>query len=254
MRVLLDETASDVASSALGGSADLARLAAAYAPPAGAPSWVRGVMVTTLDGSAQGGDGRSGTINTGADHVVFELLRALADVVLVGAGTVRAEGYGPLRIDPRYAAVRAGAGRAAALPLVIVSDSGQLPERVLEQDDAAPVIAAVPTGCARIAFLQSRLGADGVLALGEGGVDLPAVLGALHDRGLRRVDCEGGPSLLGELLALDLVDELALTLSPVVVGGEHRRIVAGAAIDRSFTPAVLVEQDGTVLGRWLRAR
>ena len=98
----------------LGAELDLEALATAYAPSADARNWLRGNMVSTLDGAAQGADGRSGTINTPADHVVFELLRALSDLVLIGAGTARAEGYGALTLAEPYAGLRAASGRAAA--------------------------------------------------------------------------------------------------------------------------------------------
>ncbi|WP_454044038.1 dihydrofolate reductase family protein [Cellulosimicrobium sp. Marseille-Q8652] len=197
-------------------------LAALYAhdAPSRGPATVRANMVTSIDGAAWGPDQRSGSINDEADWRVFRVLRALADVVLVGAGTARAEGYTALG-RPRGLAHLHG----SPLELALVSRTGRVPER-LAAADRPPFLL---TGAVGAATARSVLPDDRVVVVGEDEVDLGAGLRALADRGLRRVLTEGGPTLLGDLLRADLVDELCLTTTPGVVGPGPGRIVAGDA-------------------------
>src|SRR5450830_771156 len=113
-------------------------LGALYAHPgpgAGRTAWVRANMVTTVDGAATGPDHLSGSINNAADHRVFEVLRAAADVVLIGAGTARAERYRSLGVPDALAAGRAARGQPAGLELAVVSASGVLPAELLTGDE-----------------------------------------------------------------------------------------------------------------------
>ncbi|PID96184.1 MAG: deaminase [Actinomycetales bacterium] len=255
MRVLLDGSAGVAGVPAA--DPGLPELAQLYAVPpglSGAGRWLRANMVTTLDGAAFGADSRSGSINTPADRVVFELIRALSDAVIVGAGTVRAEGYSPLRVAPEYAALRASVGRRPPLPLVVVSNSGRLPEGLAQQSSTAPVLAVVPSRCRRLAQLRDVLGQDAVIVAGADEVDLVVALAAVADRGWPHLLTEGGPRLLGRLLQAGLVDELDLTIAPSVTAGEASRVVTGPALapPSGFRLLTLLEQDHTVLGRWLR--
>lgn len=181
-----------------------------YAVPADRPDgpWLRVNMITTLDGAATGDSGRSGSINNAVDQQVFDRLRALADVIVVGAGTARVEGYGP-----------------ADRPIVVVSRSAEVPEG----------LRAAPPG----SVLVEPLG------------DPVAFKRGLADRGWSSILCEGGPSLLRDLLAAGVVDELCTTTVPRVIGGEHPRIVAGPPVDVPLRLHTLLEQDGTLLARWL---
>lgn len=235
----------------LGADLDPAALARAYAAPPGADRWLRVNMVTTLDGAATGSDGRSGSINTEADHTVFELLRALSDVVLIGSGTARTERYGPITVDPAPTIPRSRAHRPTDVPLAVVTNSGSLPDALLT---AAPgrVLAVTHAASPGLADLREALGPEHVVVAGDGAVDLAAALATLADAGLRHVLSEGGPHLLGSLLAAGLVDELDLTWAPLVVAADRPRIVAGPAPDYALHPRALVEQDGTIMGRWLR--
>jgi len=208
------------------------RLAAlyAYGPPSRGAAVVRANMVASVDGAAWGPDHRSGSINDDADRRVFRVLRALADVVLVGAGTARAEGYTALD-RPR------GLGhlRPAPLELAVVTRTGRVPE-ALARGGRPPYVLTGPRGAEAA---RGDVPADRVLVVGREAVedagagrrelDLAAGLAALAERGLTRVLTEGGPTLLGDLLAADLVDELCVTTTPVVVGRGPGRIVAGAA-------------------------
>ncbi|MEO7753890.1 MAG: dihydrofolate reductase family protein [Terracoccus sp.] len=230
---------------------DDALLYAAYAP-ARSP-WLRCNMVTSLDGSATGGDGRSGSINDPADHVVFEVLRASADAIVVGAGTVRAESYPPLSVAASLLALRRGHDLDDALPLVVVSNRGAVPPTVAGHSDGS-VLLAVPERSDGLDAARASLGDEHVIVCGADEVDLRILVEQLHDRGLTRLLTEGGPGLLGSFLAAGLVDELCFTVAPRVVGGDHPRPVGVAGVPIELELALLVEQDGTLMGRWLTRR
>jgi riboflavin biosynthesis pyrimidine reductase len=204
-------------------------LRAAYAPPR--LPWLRLNFVATADGAAEGSDRRSGSINNDADHRVFDLLRALADVVIVGAGTVRVERYRP---NPK--------------PLVVVTRSGALPPSLLEGDTGRLYLA---TGAQAPGLDRARevLG-DRVLVLGEREPDPVALRRALEEAGFTNLLCEGGPHLAADLLAAGLVDELCCTVVPSLVGGSHARIAEGAELDVPLRLHTLLEADSTLLARW----
>jgi len=227
-------------------------LAACY-ENAGA-SWLRVNFVSSLDGGATR-DGRSGGLSDAADRRVFDVLRRLCDVVLVGAGTIRAEGYAGMSVDAVSAQWRTAHGLAAQPRLAIVSN-----RLALDADDA--VFADAVT---RPLLITSRKAAadDGVrfarvadiVECGAESVDTGAIAGALAAIGLPRVHCEGGPTLFAALAAVDAVDELCLTLSPLLVGGHGPRITGGAAdlTTRMRLDTVLSGED-TLLLRYLAER
>ncbi|MGL5928593.1 MAG: dihydrofolate reductase family protein [Dermatophilaceae bacterium] len=222
-------------------------LTALYAFPSG-EHWLRANMVTTLDGAVGGADGRSGSINTPPDNRLFALQRDLCDVVLVGAGTARAEGYRRVAPTPR------SPGPAA---LAVVTRSAQVPDLLLEHAPdrgALLVVTCAAAGADRLAALRSALGQDAVIVCGDDDVDLVEAVAQLVARGGPGILCEGGPGLLGSAFAAGVVDELALTLAPTVVGGDAARMVsgtlAGAENGIRMTPHLLLEEDGTLLGLW----
>lgn len=223
-----------------------------YAYPAG--RWVRANMIATLDGGATGADGRSGSINGAADHRVFDVLRSLADVILVGAGTARAERYrGPRTPEPLLAGRRA-LGLPDHPPLAVVTRRGDLPAALLD-DEPRPWVFTVPEA-PFLGHLRAHLPKDR-LHLHEGGVDVRRVLDTLADAGLRHVLCEGGPRLLGDIVAAGTLDELCLTQTPAVVGGEATRVVHGGPWSeppRGARAAHLLHAEGVLIGRWLLAR
>lgn len=162
-------------------------LAALYAHPrprAGADAWVRANMIASLDGAATGADRRSGTINGDADLRVFRVLRAAADVVLIGAGTARAEGYGAVEVPAGLAAARAARGQRADLELAVINGTGALPTAPLDADRPALVVTVADRP--DLDALRARIGADRMMVAGEGRVDLAAALAALAARGLVR--------------------------------------------------------------------
>lgn len=252
MRLLLADRLGGSAPPAPGSLLDAATLASVYAVPPRVPRWVRSNFATSLDGAVTGADGRSGSVNSPADHVVFELLRALSDVVLVGAGTVRAEGYRPLAVARKWRPVRAELGLAPELPLVVVSNHARAGSAWV---GAAPgsVLLATHEEADALEPARRQLGDDGVLLCGSSRVDVGRLLARLAERGWTHVLTEGGPHLLGSLLEAGVVDELDLSLTPRVVGGDGPRMTAGLGVrDVGFIPRVLVEEDGTVMGRWIR--
>ena len=194
-------------------------LRALYAFPSG--PHVRANFVASLDGAAAGADGRSGSINTVADREVFALNRSLADVVLVGAGTARVEDYGPAR-----------------LPLAVVSNTGVLPTRLAGH---ATLITCAAAGLAP---------SESVWVCGEAAVDLAEAVARLSAAGMPRILCEGGPTLLGGLVAAGLVGSLAVTTSPRVVSGHGGRPVVGPDLDVPLRLRHLLEADGTLLALW----
>ena len=229
---------------------DLATTYAAYAPPQ--QPWLRSNMVMTLDGSATGADGRSGSINNAPDHVVFETLRASVHAVVVGSGTLRAEGYSPLVVADDWRGVRAQRGLPESLPLVAVGNSGEVPPRLRGVRDGS-VLLATHASAPGLTAAREAIGADNVIVCGDGAVDLPAVIRALHDRGWTQLLTEGGPSLLATMLRDGLVDELCFTIVPSVVGGDHRRPLGGADLETSLVLELLADEESTLLGRWFTA-
>ncbi len=229
MRLLHSATASGATGAAL----DDAGLLALYRHPAPTGrAWLRTNFISTLDGSIQGPDGRSGTINTESDHRVFALHRALADVILVGAQTVRTEGYRAVDLTGPQRDLRAAEGLRPFPTLAVVTGAAALDPAVATaaEQPYGPVL--IITGDAAAEASLSRLvdaGAE-VVRLPGARVDPREVVGLLLDRGLPRILCEGGPHLHRDLLAAGLVDELSLTLSPTAVGGAGQRSTSGPAL------------------------
>ncbi len=212
--------------------------------------WLRATMVATIDGAVADADGRSGGISGEADRQLFKVLRSMADAVVVGARTAQAEHY-----------------RRATTPVVLLS-------RTLDLDLTTPLLATPRTpGLAEVLVVApqnvapalrdavtehaSAVGGIELLTAGDDTLDLHETLHLLRDRGLEHLHGEGGPALLAALLSEGLVDELCLTTSPYVVGGEAPRIVGGRPVLTSGTPwraAALYEDEGFFFTRWLPPR
>lgn len=218
--------------------------------------WLAVNFVSSLDGGIEI-DGRSAGLSTPADRRLFALGHDLADVVLLGSGTALAEDYPGLRPDARAAERRRRHGLSQAPPLAVVT-SGSLPADATSLVDVL-VPSIVVTSAAAPAEQQEAWRAAGaqVLLAGDEAVDLPTALVRLAEDGYRRIDCEGGPGLVGTLLHDDLVDELRLSIAPVAVAGRASRVATSAEpldVPRGFEVAsLLVDDDGTLLVRYLRA-
>jgi riboflavin biosynthesis pyrimidine reductase len=249
------------------GVAALAELYAYPAARAGAP-WLRANMIESADGAASL-NGLSGGLSGGADRQVFRVLRSLADVIVVGAGTARAEKYRPVRDREVWPELRQG--RAPTPPIAVVT-------RELDLDPDSPLLSGADGG-ARTILLTTEAAPAGrlkaaaahadVVVAGRDMVPPSAVVRELAARGHRDVLVEGGPTLLRQISDAGLLDDLCLTFSPVLEGGSAGRILAppeaasngqrsgvaavkgGAAAGLSL--AHVLEDDGSLLCRYLRA-
>jgi riboflavin biosynthesis pyrimidine reductase len=227
-----------------------AELVAAYEYPADG-LWVRANMITSLDGAAQGSNGRSGTLSSPGDKHVFALLRGMADVILVGAGTATKEKYGPDEPRPEYAAHRRALGQRPTAPIAVVSGR-------LDLDPGGPLFtgAGEPTIVLTVEHSPPGLRAElarraEVVIVGENRVDLPRALDVLAERGHHRVLCEGGPLLLGQLVADGLLDDLCLTFAPILRGGAADRALNGPTVpDVPMRLIHILEEDGNLITRW----
>jgi riboflavin biosynthesis pyrimidine reductase len=221
----------------------------AYRYPNDRP-WLRANMVSSLDGSAVR-DGRSEGLSSAADKEAFGVLRGLADVVLVGAGTARTEGYRALRPKEAYAGMRASLGQRPAPVLALVSGRLDLdPDSQLFHGGSERTVVITHAGADTAARDRLAAVAD-VVVTGDHAVDLAAALDTLTERGLRRVLCEGGPSLLAAVAAAGRLNELCLTFAPQVVGGDGPRVVNGPDLGVSLSLAHLLEQDSVLLTRYV---
>jgi riboflavin biosynthesis pyrimidine reductase len=226
-------------------------IAAAYAVPD--RPHLRVGFVASADGAATL-SGRAGGLSSPADQGILTLLRDLSDVVMVGAGTIRAERYTALEATPRRRARRAGLGLPPVPPLAIVS-------RRLDLDPRSPVFAGeartilVTTESIPAERIAEFAQVADVVQAGESDVDIRAAIDALSARGLRHVLCEGGAQLFGALQAADAADELCLTVSPALAGGAADRVVRG--IPERYQPlrlAHVLEDGGSLFVRYERIR
>ncbi|RWZ64506.1 pyrimidine reductase family protein [Labedella populi] len=222
-------------------------------PTDGAP-WLRVNFVSSVDGAVTV-DGLSGGLGSAADRRVFDLLRVACDVVVVAAGTVRAEGYGPLVVDDHHSRLRTSLGFAAQPRFGIVSNSLDLDpdDRIFRDAPVRPLVLTSRAADRGKAIALERV-AD-VIECGDENVDGAELRRALWARDLRRIHSEGGPALFGELIRSDAVDEVCLTVTPLLAGGDAGRIASGAVPDvpRALRLAHVVEADGALLLRYVRS-
>ncbi|MEV4563710.1 pyrimidine reductase family protein [Nonomuraea sp. NPDC049419] len=220
----------------------------AYAYPEDRP-WLRLNMVASVDGAAWL-NGRSGPLSSKGDRRVFQTLRGLADVILAGAATVRKEGYGPVPPRDSWAEIREG--RPEVPPIAVVTRSLAL-DLDGELFTDAPSRTIVIT-CESAPQERRRLAAKyaDLVVAGDDGVDMPLAVAALHDRGLTRVLCEGGPRINAQLSACGQVDELCLTISPLLVGGGAARIQNGTPAQVGLRLGHVLEEDGVLFCKYTR--
>lgn len=214
-----------------------ARLGADERPAWPDRPWVTLVMITSLDG-AIAIDGVSGGLGGPADHERFVAARRGADGIVVGAGTVTAENYRP-----------------ATVPIAVLSRSLSLDPglRIFDDPDRPPVVFTTTAG---VEANGAALGSVAeIVDLGPA-VEPAAVLAELGRRGMRTVVLEGGPTINGQFLAGDVVDEILLSLSPLAVGGEGKRLATGPSLgaDLRFAVDRVLLADDLVFVRYLRRR
>jgi riboflavin biosynthesis pyrimidine reductase len=214
---------------------------------------VRVNFVTSVDGAVEV-DGYSAGLSGPADKRVFGILRKVCDGLLVGAGTMRHEGYRAIKLDESRRAWRVAHGLTPVPTLVVVTGR-------LAVDPASPVFTEAPVRPVVLTTTSASAPAGlddvaDVVRVGEREVDIAAGLAALRERGLNQILCEGGPHLFGTLTAADLVDELCLTVSPWLAGPQSGRIIAGSHRDGGPMPLRLhhsLVADDLLLLRYTRA-
>jgi riboflavin biosynthesis pyrimidine reductase len=207
-----------------------------------APSWVRLNLIGSVDGSAAGSDGTSDTLTNPVDRRILRTLRGLADAVVVGAASVRAEGY----YVPRSAA------------LAVVTGSGDLSgNRIRTSGERGPLVVLCPS--AAVDTVRRTLGETPALILevpSAGGRMTPReILRILTREGYSSIVCEGGPSLAAQFLQDGVLDEICLTTSPVV-GGTALPLFGGVALDETALTLtqLLVDERSFLYSRWAVAR
>jgi riboflavin biosynthesis pyrimidine reductase len=222
-----------------------------------AHDWIDGGLRVNFIASADGAAataGRSAGLQTPGDNRVFAALRDLADVVLAGAGTITAEGYRPIVVSEPRRAVRRDYGLPEVLPTAVMSRSLRLdPEAALftaTDPDARTIVLTCEAAPADVRARLERV-AD-VAVCGDDTVDPVAMRRALEERGLTRILSEGGPTVFAELVRAGVVDELCLTVSPLLVGPGPGRITAGAAWPdvTGLTLSGVLEEDGALFLRY----
>jgi riboflavin-specific deaminase-like protein len=229
---------------------DASSLETEYLAPAA--RHLRANFAVSIDGMVTVG-GRSSPLSGPADRAAFMAMRAVADVILVGAGTVRAEDYGPVRLEEAASERRLARHQAPLPALAIVSNRADLaPTARVFGGPAKPFLltsAGAATARADLAEVAE------IIVCGDEAVDLKRGLGALRDRGLGRVLCEGGPTLLNTLVASELLDELCCTSAPALVGPGHRSLTGGQAWPAPFRLRLTaaLEGDGMIFARYATA-
>lgn len=228
-------------------------------------TWVRANMAHSVDGAITGTGGLSRAVSSAADRRLFSLLRGRADAILVGAGTARAEHYGPARSRADFAGDRQAAGQGEVPVIAIVTRTAHLNPAwpLFTESPARPIV--YTAGAARAADVEALRPVADVVAGPDATLDLAAVIADLARRGLRRILTEGGPRLLTDLLHDNLVDELFVTTTPKVIGGLARSadgqtlFAPGRMTADRFLPDTpvnvrlsrLLEDDGTLMASWL---
>ncbi len=225
----------------LGDSDARAQLTAWYAAPR--REWLRLNLVSSVNGSAAGADGTSDGLSNSTDRAILSVIRDASDVVLVGANSVRAEGY----VVPKHA------------DLAIVTSTGNFGSRGIPERRGAGRLLVLCPSTAEDAVRSSELGARAEVIVLETPRDQPiaaaTIIDALRSRELMSIVCEGGPSLAGQLVGSNLVDELALTTSPRIspvalpLLGSHELPATQLSLEQ-----LLIDESGTTYARWFVER
>lgn len=218
--------------------------------------WVRANMISSLDGGATD-DGSSGGLAGPGDRALFALMRQAADVILVGAATAQIENYGGAQMSVAQRQARQARGQSEVPPIAVVTHHADFPHdsKLFTHASVPPLILTsrdnIDDTCRRFTGLAEVIDASGAA---PDRVDLKVVLRIFADRGLKRVLTEGGPSLLSLLIEDDLLDELCVTIAPILVGGSARRIASGhgQAHTRMRRSHLLTDDEGYLYTRYIR--
>jgi riboflavin biosynthesis pyrimidine reductase len=213
------------------------RLADLYRPPR--PDWVRVNLIGSVSGSAAGSDGTSETLTNPADRTLLKVIRALADVVVVGAASVRAEGY----YIPRHA------------ELAVVTGTGDLGKHLVTStgDQASFFVLCPAAAVAKARETTSSANAQVIVVPDEDGrMTAVAIVAALRGAGFAGIVCEGGPSLAAQFVRAGVVDEVCLTTSPILNGASAPLFGGHEFADIPVTLGGLLLDDASgIYARWL---
>ena len=213
--------------------------------------WLLLDMISSADGATHI-DGTSGALGSAGDHAVFGAIRAVADVILVAAGTVRSENYRPVRATEDVRQTRVARGQTPLARLAILSRHLDFDfDADLFTSDIPPLL--LTTNAAPASALRRAEAITEVVRFDGDRVDLMEAVRALGRRGADIVLAEGGPTLNGQLHDAGLIDELCLTLSPLLVGTDAARVIDGAALNvQPLSLDRALEEDGWLFLRYVR--
>jgi len=221
-------------------------------------TWVRANFVASVDGAAQGAEGRSGGLSSEADQRLFALLRSLADVILVGGQTARAEAYQPVLPSEVDTDLRAQLGLTPTPAIAVVSRAMDFDPTLLAGGEAPTLVLTTPDAAEEHADLLREATVIDASRPGDPvHVDAGRIVDQLAAHGFQRILCEGGPSIHYGLVVTGRLDELCLTISPQLAGGDPLRILTAGP---GFTPPVplelrhLLTDGGDLFARYTVAR
>jgi riboflavin biosynthesis pyrimidine reductase len=220
-------------------------------PPPDRP-WVLANMIASLDGATHV-DGLSGGLGSDADRLTFRAIRAVADMILVAAGTARSEQYHPVRTNPDVVESRLARGQAERPRLAIVTRHLDLDfdGELFTSPDPPIVLTTEKAPQTRVRLAEDR---TTVVQFPGDRVDVGDAVRALGELGAHIVLSEGGPTLIGQLAVADVLDELCLSTSPLLVGGDAARVTdVATTTHRRFELSRVLEADSMLLLRYVRA-
>lgn len=193
-------------------------------------SWVAVNFVSSADGAVTV-EGRSAGLSSPGDQKIFALGRDLADVVLVGVGTALIERYRGVQLSAERARMRERHGLSPLPPIAVVTGNCSIPpDSPMITSSSTPLIVITTRSAPENRRTALATAGAEVIVAGDEAVDLPVAMDVLAERGYHRICCEGGPRLFGTLLKAGLVDELRLTVAPLLACGDAGRIAAGPVL------------------------
>lgn len=233
-------------------SANAPRIEDAYAWPSSG-TWVRAMMVMSLDGAITGADGRSGSISSATDRAIMKEVRRLSDVVLIGASTMRAEKYSPMKTVPENVAARREQNLDDAPVTAIVSATLNLPWDLpaFSESHRKPIVITT-TDCDEDAADVAEAHCELVRVAGID-QDPGVIIDALTQRGLNRIICEGGARLLGDLTRANRIDEFDVAVSPTFANNGQALLHADLGSPVRLTLSRVLEDEGFIFTRYLRS-